>query len=150
MRVYILDGGFTNWRPKTLQHEILKRYYKYVSKHKGLIENEMLMKNRILLFLLLFASDGFCLESQEIVAEKIAKWARYGAIAKLAREELSEKNFSFPYMDMPFVEQGTLLLDVRVAGACEVEKRVFALSDRKIVQYFNLCNGAVIAEKSYP
>ena len=150
MRASILDGGFTNWRSKKLQHEILKRYHNHVSKHTGLIQNEMFMKNRILIFLLLFSLDGFCLESQEIVAEKIAKWVRYGAIAKLAREELSEKNFSFPYMDMPFVEHGTLPIDVPVTGACEVEKRVFALSGRTIVQYFNLCSGVVIAERSYP
>ena len=107
------------------------------------------MKNKNMLFLLLISFDGFTSEPQEIIRGNIAKWVTYGAAAKVAREELSEKNFSFPYMDVSFVEQGTILVDFSGSGACEVKSHVFSLLDRTIVQYLNLCNGAVLAERSY-
>tara|TARA_E500000178_G_C16893945_1_gene694845 strand:- start:701 stop:1027 length:327 start_codon:yes stop_codon:yes gene_type:complete len=108
------------------------------------------MRNRVALFCLLLSSNGFTIEPQEIIVENVAKLVTYGAVAAVAKEELSHRNFSFPYMDVSYVEQGALPIDVPIAGVCEVEKRAFALSDRTIVQYLNLCSGAVIAETTYP
>ena len=107
------------------------------------------MKNKHLLFLLVLPFDGFTTEPQEIVSGNIAKWVTYGAAAAVVRRELLEKNLSFPYMDVPFVEQGTMPANFSDLGACEVGSQVFVLSDRTIVQYLNLCNGEVIAERSY-
>jgi hypothetical protein len=115
----------------------------------GLLKSEAFMKNKHLLFLLVLPFDGFTTEPQEIVSGNIAKWVTYGAAAAVVRRELLEKNLSFPYMDVPFVEQGTMPVNFSDLDACEVESQVFVLSDRTIVQYLNLCNGEVIAERSY-
>tara|TARA_X000000950_G_scaffold95851_1_gene120919 strand:- start:42415 stop:42783 length:369 start_codon:yes stop_codon:yes gene_type:complete len=112
-------------------------------------KSEAFMKNKHLLFLLVLPFDGFTTEPQEIVSGNIAKWVTYGAAAAVVRRELMEKNVSFPYMDVPFVEQGTIPVNFSDSGACKVESQVVVLSDRTIMQYLNLCDGEVVAERSY-
>ena len=78
----------------------------------------------------------------------IANWIKYTVVADRVREELADDRRDFAYMDRPYAEHsGTHRRFLKTDG-CVVEKRIYPLTDRTIVQYIDQCDGRIIKETS--
>ena len=77
----------------------------------------------------------------------IANGQTYFAL-QTRRQELADDRRDFAYMDRPYAEHvGTHKRLLKTDG-CVVEKRVYPLTDRIIVQYIDQCDGRIIKETS--
>jgi hypothetical protein len=86
--------------------------------------------------------------SPVLQSDDIANWIKYTVVADRVRQELADDRRDFAYMDRPYAEHvGTHKRLLKTDG-CVVEKRVYPLTDRIIVQYIDQCDGRIIKETS--
>lgn len=82
--------------------------------------------------------------------ERVAKWMTYGVIANRVHNELYENGHNYPYMDTPYTESSNTSKLALGRDRCVIEQRVYALTNRTIFQYVNLCDDSVLAEIQQP
>ena len=89
--------------------------------------------------------------SQEIrppSSKEIGSWIMYGVAANRVYDELYRNRRNYVYMDRPYMEYAGTQSEWQKGTSCVVDKRVFILTDRTIVQYVDQCDGNVIREVS--
>ena len=89
--------------------------------------------------------------SQEIrppSLKEIGSWIMYGVAANRVYDELYRNRRNYVYMDRPYMEYAGTQSEWQKGTSCVVDKRVFILTDRTIVQYVDQCDGNVIREVS--
>ena len=89
--------------------------------------------------------------SQEIrppSSKEIGPWIMYGVAANRVYDELYRNRRNYVYMDRPYMEYAGTQSEWQKGTSCVVDKRVYVLTDRTIVQYVDQCDGTVIEEVS--
>ena len=106
------------------------------------------MKFFLLTILVLSSWEILSQEIRPPSSKEIGPWIRYGVVANRLYDELYVNRRNYVYMDRPFMEYAGAQSELQKGKSCVVDKRVYVLTDRTIVQYVDQCDGTVIKEVS--
>ncbi len=108
------------------------------------------MRKILSVSLTLASLQSFAQDIRPPSMENVAPWIISGVIANRVYNELYVNRRNYVYMDRPYVEHSGTHGQYLKGDSCVVDKRVYALTDRIIVQYVDQCDGLVIREVSQP
>ncbi len=106
------------------------------------------MKLFLLTILALSSWEIFSQEIRPPSSKEIGPWIKYGVVANRLYDELYVNRRNYVYMDRPYMEYAGTQSEWRKGKSCVIDKRVYVLTDRTIVQYVDQCDGNVIKEVS--
>ena len=105
-------------------------------------------KSTLMVVLSIAALQSTAQPAPALQSDDIASWIRYTVVADRVRQELADDRRDFAYMDRPYAEHAGTRKRLLKTDGCVVEKRVYPLTDRIIVQYIDQCDGRIIKETS--
>ena len=111
---------------------------------------ESVVRKILSVSLTLASLQSFAQDIRPPSMENVAPWIISGVIANRVYNELYVNRRNYVYMDRPYVEHSGTHGQYLKGDSCVVDKRVYALTDRIIVQYVDQCDGLVIREVSQP
>ena len=97
----------------------------------------------------IIAAQNLAQQAPILQSGDITNWIRYTVVADRVRQELEYGRHQYAYMDRPYTEYSGMHSRFVKGDKCIVDKRVYPLIDRTIVQYVDHCNGRVIEETSH-
>ncbi|RPG90781.1 MAG: hypothetical protein CBD08_004450 [Cellvibrionales bacterium TMED148] len=108
------------------------------------------MKKIILAMLVFYSWNILSQEGRTPSRHEIGPWVMYGVVANRVYDELYINRRNYVYMDRPYTEYAGSTSERLKGKSCVIDKRVYILTDRTIVQYIDQCDGSVIKESSSP
>ena len=108
------------------------------------------MKKILLAALLLSSAKILSQDINRPSLEGIGPWIMRGVVANRIYDELYLNRQNYVYMDRPYKEYAGSTSERMKGRSCIIDKRIYVLTDRTIVQFVDRCDGSVFKESSYP
>ena len=108
------------------------------------------MKKILLAALLLSSGKILSQEINRPSLEEISPWIMRGVVANRIYDGLYLNRQNYVYMDRPYTEYAGSTSERIKGRSCIIDKRIYVLTDRTIVQFIDGCDGSVFKESSYP